>query len=85
MNKELKPCPFCGTEVELEKIPLWRGSHGYYGCYEFKIRCKKCGAQQNYMLNDTVYRSEDEAIKNVVKAWNRRAQEKDYESNINNR
>lgn len=72
MSKELKPCPFCGAGVELETIPLWNGSRGYHGCYEFIIRCKKCGAQPNYPQNDTVYRSKDEAIKNVIKAWNRR-------------
>lgn len=80
MNKELKPCPFCGAEVELEEIPLWQGSRfdpgvyrGYYGCYKYEIRCKKCGAQPSYPQNDTVYRSKDEAIKNVIKVWNRRA------------
>lgn len=77
MNKELKPCPFCGAEVELETMPLWHGGHGYQGCYEFIIKCKNCGAQPNYPQNDTVYRSENEAIKNVIKAWNRRvSQEK---------
>ena len=80
MSKELKPCPFCGADVELETIPLWHGSHGYQGCYEFRIRCKKCGAQPSYPQNDTVYRSEDEAIKNVIKAWNRRSQEKQNET-----
>lgn len=72
MSKELKPCPFCGAEVELEKLPLWNGGHGYHDCYEFKIRCKKCGAQPTYPRNDTVYRSENEAIENVIKVWNRR-------------
>ena len=80
MSKELKPCPFCGAEVELEEIPLWQGSRfdprvyrGYHGCYEYKIRCKKCGAQPSYPQNDTVYRSKNEAIENVIKVWNRRA------------
>lgn len=82
ISKELKPCPFCGADAEFETIPLWHGSRGYHGCYEFKIRCKKCGAQPNYPQNDTVYRSTNEAIENVIKAWNRRPQEKDYESNI---
>lgn len=59
----LKPCPFCGTKVKLEKIPLWHGSHGYRDCYEFKICCEKCGCTLTYSQNDTIYRSEKEAIK----------------------
>lgn len=47
MNKELKPCPFCGTVPYIEKIPLWHGSHGYHGCYEYDIHCKKLRLQGN--------------------------------------
>lgn len=71
MNK-IKLCPFCGTEVELSKTPLWQGNHGYYNCFEFKIVCSKCGCNVTYNKNDTVYRSEEEAIQNVIKAWNKR-------------
>ncbi len=71
MNK-IKPCPFCGTEVELSKNPLWQGSHGYYNCFEFKIICSKCGCNVTYNKNDTIYRSEEEAIQNVIEAWNKR-------------
>ena len=71
---ELKPCPFCGNEVEVEKIPLWYGNgHGYKDCYEFKIWCKKCGCRVDQPENDSVYRSEEEAKKNAIEAWNRRA------------
>ena len=70
---KLKPCPFCGNEVEVEKIPLWYGNgHGYKDCYEFKIRCKKCGCRVDQPENDSVYRSEEKAKKNAIKAWNRR-------------
>lgn len=70
--KKIKPCPFCGTEVELSKNPLWQGGHGYYNCFEFKIVCSKCGCNVTYNKNDTIYRSEEEAIQNVIKAWNKR-------------
>ena len=69
----LKPCPFCGSEVNLDKSPLWNGSHGYHGCYEFLIRCKKCGCNITLPKNDTVYRSEETAMKNAINAWNKRA------------
>ena len=71
MNK-IKSCPFCGTEVELSKNPLWHGGHGYYNCFEFEIVCPKCGCNVRYDKNDTIYRTEEEAIQNVINAWNKR-------------
>lgn len=74
MKDELKPCPFCGSEVELEKKPLWYGNgRGYKDCYEFVIRCKKCGCRVDQPENDSVYRSEEKAKKNAIEVWNRRA------------
>ena len=74
--EELKPCPFCGSPVVLTKSPLWHGSHGYQNCYEYFIRCSKCGCTVDYYLNNTIYNiSEAEAVENVLKTWNRRANE----------
>lgn len=70
--QELKPCPFCGTEVKLLKKPLWHGSHGYHNCFDFSVKCPKCGCTVDYIDSDTIYRSEEEAISNVVKSWNER-------------
>lgn len=75
---ELKPCPFCGKSVYLEKVPLWRQNgtttHGYFGHYEFVVKCRniQCGCSVNLFQNDTVYRSEDKAKENAINAWNRR-------------
>ena len=70
---ELKPCPFCGNEVNVEKIPLWYGNgHGYSGCYEFKIKCENCGCTVDQPKNDSIYRSEEKARENAIEAWNRR-------------
>ena len=38
MNDKLKPCPFCGGEAMLEKIPN----------RSFIVRCPKCGAKTPY-------------------------------------
>ena len=74
---KLKPCPFCGEVPHIEKKPLWRTVngifHGYYGCFEYDISCHKCGCKVPLGKNDTVYRSDDEAKKNAIEAWNRRA------------
>lgn len=69
---KLKPCPFCGTEVKMLKKPLWHGSHGYHDCYNFEVKCPKCGCRVDYIDSDTIYRSEEEAVANVTKAWNER-------------
>ena len=71
MNK-LKKCPFCGSEVEIKKIPLWHGSHGYYDCYEYKIKCDNCGCSLDTPKNDTIYRDDEVAKENVIKIWNKR-------------
>lgn len=65
---ELKPCPFCGTSVKMLKIPI----HEYSGCYNFEVKCPHCGCSVDYIDSDTIYRSEEEAIANVTKAWNER-------------
>lgn len=71
---KLKPCPFCGSKVELEKRPLWRDSHGYFGCYEFVIECKnpECLCRIYLNKNDTIYREEEKAKENAIRAWNKR-------------
>lgn len=75
MKKEIKPCPFCGNDVEIDEVPLWHGTHGYFGCYEYKIRCNVCGCSLQYERNDTIYRSKNEAKDNVIEAWNKRTGE----------
>lgn len=69
VNKpELKPCPFCSTEVKMLKKALY----GYPGCFDFEVRCPKCGCTVNYTHSDIIYRTEEEAVANVTKTWNER-------------
>lgn len=83
---DLKQCPFCGEFPYIEKKPLWKTysggiTHGYYGCFEYDIRCHKCGCNVPLGGNDTVYRTDEEAKKNAIEAWNRRGGEEDkYET-----
>lgn len=75
----LKPCPFCGKDVYMEKRPLWKtyngSTHGYYNEYEFIIECTNPECRCNVRLgaNDTIYRTEEEAKENAIRQWNRRA------------
>lgn len=70
---KLKPCPFCREIPYIEKKPLWRGSHGYHGCFEYDIHCEKCECHINLGANTTIYNSDEEARENAINAWNRRA------------
>lgn len=80
-SPELKPCPFCGSTVEIQKKPLWRtnsdgSTHGYYNCYSLEIICFNCGCSTFKTKSNTVYRTEEEAKKEIIKNWNER---KEYE------
>jgi rRNA maturation protein Nop10 len=77
----LKPCPFCGSAVEIQKKPLWRtnsdgSTHGYYNCYTLEIVCFNCGCSTFKAKSDTVYRTEEEAKREIIKNWNHRKGEK---------
>lgn len=72
MNK-LLPCPFCGAEAELVKDKLWHGSHGYYGCYNFYIKCSYefCGVSPQTRGCDNIYeKDEKKIIEKIVGVWN---------------
>ena len=75
----LKPCPFCGKDVYMEKRPMWsmEGSttRGYTGAYEFIIQCvnPECGCNVKLGKNSTLNATEEEAREEAIKHWNRRA------------
>lgn len=56
MPNELKPCPFCGGEAEIEQCYLYGKIKGYMAT------CKKCGCQLK------MYTSKQ----NAENCWNRR-------------
>lgn len=59
MNKELKPCPFCGGTAELQNSGTLMKSF---------VRCTECGAESQRVEISPFYASNDEAIR----AWNLR-------------
>ena len=58
---ELKPCPFCGGEAQIE--------HEYTGAGYSYVCCKKCGLKSVSFMRSFEIASDIEAIK----YWNRRA------------
>lgn len=65
MFDELKPCPFCGTEARL-----------FVG-EGVRVLCPKCGAMTKILVDTMDVIGIDyiasNATKDVIKAWNRRA------------
>ena len=71
-RKRIKPCPFCGKQPTLQKVPLDR--QGYSGCYEYVVECEnpECMCRVKLSKNNTIYYHDDEAKMNAMIAWNRR-------------
>ncbi len=64
MSEELKPCPFCGGEVE--NVKTFKDRYVFYQILFFK--CKKCGAVVSFdNANSSIN------YMNAVETWNRRA------------
>lgn len=76
----LKPCPFCGKDVFVEKQPMWHTyddgtTHGYRGMYKFVIECTnpECRCSVNLGGNSTYRNTEAEALQEAIDHWNKRA------------
>ena len=69
----LKPCPFCGNDVCIEKKFVMTSQGYYYNKFEYDIHCEKCGCRVNLGQNSTLYVSDEKAKENAIYAWNRRA------------
>ena len=68
MQNELKPCPFCGGEAEINIRKQCYG-HGEYHD-EYFVKCKSCGARSGFEV--VYYLSSKECEEAVTKKWNRR-------------
>lgn len=65
---ELKPCPFCGSDAEMDTLmiePCW---------WTAEVRCKGIRENKCSALMVCGGDTEGEAVEAVTKAWNRRAQ-----------
>lgn len=65
---ELKPCPFCGGTAKLLIYPI----KGYEGCFEYHVRCQKCNTAVEHGRYESIYRTEEQAKRCAIKAWNKR-------------
>ena len=65
MSNELKPCPFCGSEVQLAINGLVYKRHGWKA---YVIVCTNWNCICATGIGDSQFETEEEA----AKAWNRR-------------
>lgn len=66
MATELRPCPFCGGEAEINFVPPFvHPRNGRKGLERWQIFCDSCGVFTPGML------TKEEAIE----AWNRRVED----------
>lgn len=69
INEILKPCPFCGNEVELTRLDMAQG-----GVTIIEVRCS-CGAEVRFESDDFVYDWTGDAHQmglTAIDKWNRR-------------
>ena len=75
MKEYPKECPFCHSLPDMVKNPLWDGTHGYPGKYEYYIACKNkdCKVKPRTYKYDNIYdMTEQECIDRAIKDWNDR-------------
>lgn len=70
-----KECPFCHSLPSVTKNPLWHGSHGYHGNFEYFIGCcnDMCKIKPATRKYDDIYdMTEQDCIDRAIADWNER-------------
>lgn len=67
---KLKPCPWCGSSAAL----LVNQINGYTGKHTYVCECLKCRSQAPLGKLNDIYGTAEEAMKEAVRRWNRRAE-----------
>lgn len=68
---DLKPCPFCGGEVMEALSKRWTNCLGDVSWSAY-VRCDSC--EYDIETDRCGYKTEEEAIKGAIEAWNTRAE-----------
>jgi len=66
MKEELKPCPFCGCDPELEVSEVDLNGSAYKDSFQYS--CDNCG----------VYNGEHDHIEDAIESWNTRSPQSEW-------
>lgn len=72
MSEELKPCPFCGGEAELDTSQAYRALSGGTLGSRAAVYCARCGADMGFCYEDAPGTPREDIVNQVVDDWNRR-------------
>lgn len=73
VTQELKPCPFCGGEAEMDTMQGYLILHSGELDNRSTIYCLDCDAEMGFCHADLDSWQIEAAIKNLITAWNTRA------------
>lgn len=73
MSEELKPCPFCGGEAELDTRQAYRALSGGTLGSRAAVYCARCDADMGFCYEDAPGIPREDIVNQVVDDWNRRA------------
>jgi hypothetical protein len=69
----LKPCPFCDGEAELDTSQAYRALSGGTLGSRAAVYCTRCGADMGFCYEDAPGTPREDIVNQVVNDWNRRA------------
>ena len=77
-DKEIKPCPFCGS-TSLKVESKHNGRLYYIGTHSATVRCTKCHARGSTASCkvDGRYKADESTMLKAIELWNRRVNEND--------
>ena len=68
IKEKLKPCPFCGSEVEDVTVKIANGT-----IEELKLYCRRCSAEFTIRASDLREWGTGKPLSSAIDTWNRRS------------
>lgn len=72
MNEELKPCPFCGGDAELDTMQAYRNISTKGLAYQAAVYCTQCSAHMTFCYADAPGIPREGVVADTINNWNQR-------------